>query len=458
MLPPGTTGNHAYYQSRNGAKFDTTVFTGLQYILKEYLAGQVVTQDKIDWQTKLAHNHLGPETNINPMWSHILARYGGRLPLHIKAIPEGTPVPVNNVLMTVENLDDFTAPLSTAIESLLTHVWYPSTVATLSRETFKVIKSYLLKTSDNLAGLKFMLHDFGYRSATCDEAASIGGFGHLVNGLGTDTVTAIEIAHDFYNTPLNEIAFSVPATEHSIMSAKGPAGEAEILEAFLRRYNKGIASGVADTFDYYRFVEHFVCNLFKDLILAREPDINGNCAFVTRPDSTTPKHPRPASLVVWTLETLWNTFKGHVNTKNYKVLDKHVRILWGDGITKEGIEEILTAAMVAGFSAENLVFGMGGGLLQKINRDTNRFAFKSAAQKRNGIWHNVFKYTLDASKRSFTKGRMKLIRVLTETGTEWQTVPIDEYANNEDQLVSVFNAGEITREWTLSDLRKNSAL
>lgn len=463
MLVPGTQRVHSYYQSRVGAQFNTTVFAGLQYILKEYLVGQVVTQEKIEFAAELNKAHLGANAPFNrPMWERIIRMFGGRLPLRIKAIPEGTPIPVDNVLMTVENLDDRTGPDSTAaltnaLETILSHVWYPSTVATLSRETFKLIKKYLVATEGNPNALPFMLHDFGYRSATCDEAAGVGGFGHLINGLGTDTVAALEIAHDYYGAPLNSIAYSVPATEHSVMTARGPNGEAVILDALLNKYPEGILSCVADSFNVYNFVEGYVCGQFKERILARKPDANGNCAFVIRPDSNTKIHPQPDQQVVWILERLWQNFGGTVTPKGFKVLDKHVRVLWGDGIDKSGIETILCSAMLAGFSAENLVFGMGGGLLQKINRDNQRFAFKCNAQKYDDTWNDVYKDTIDPSKRS-KRGRHKLIRAIGAHGTVWQTVPVDFYKDRQDELVTVFENGELLKNYSLADLRSNAAL
>lgn len=454
QLPDGTTHNFAYYCSRVGAKFPETTFVGLQYLLKEYLEGEVVTRDTIEWLNRLEHFHLGPSRK-NPMWLSIIQNCGGRLPLRIRAVPEGIPVPTGNVLMTVENLTDDTAPLATSVESLLTHVWYPSTVASLSRETFKVIKRFMEETHGNTLGYQFKLHDFGYRGVSSDESSAIGGFGHLVNGLGTDTLTAIEMAHDFYKAPLETIAFSVPATEHSIMTSQGKEGELNVTQEFMRKYPTGIISCVADSFDYYRFVEFYVGTQLRTEILNRKPDQNGNAVFVIRPDSVTDLHPTPEDLVEWTLWALWRDFSGTSSPRGYKVLNPRVRVLWGDGITLEGITKILQRAKDAGFSADNLVFGMGGGLLQKVNRDTQRFAFKSAAQKRNHLWHPVFKHTIDPSKRSFDRGRMKLIKV---EGEGWKTVAIDEYPQNEDQLFTVFDYGTITKEYNLSSLRTNAAL
>merc|ERR1712070_326689 len=111
--------------------------------------------------------------------------------IEIKAIPEGTPVPVKNVLFTMVNTDPKCYWLTNYLETLLVQVWYPMTVATNSREQKKIIKSYLEKTGCSIDGIGFKLHDFGYRGVSSVESAATGGAAHLVNFLGTDTLAAI---------------------------------------------------------------------------------------------------------------------------------------------------------------------------------------------------------------------------------------------------------------------------
>ncbi len=373
------------------------------------------------------------------------------MPIRIKAIPEGTPVGVSNVLMTVEN----TAPecfwLTNALESLLTHAWYPSTVATLSRETKKVFKKYLEKTGADQGGLSFMLHDFGYRGASSDESAEIGGAAHLINFLGTDTVPAIQLLAEYYRKEksFEGIAYSVAATEHSIMTSRGRAGEEQVVGDLLDAYPGGILSVVSDSYDIYNFVDNIVGKKFKERILTRDE----GARFVVRPDSITDEHTTPESEMVWILNSLWTHFGGSVNADGFKVLHPKVRTLWGDGIDKDGIEKILAAAAEAGFSAENLVFGMGGGLLQKVNRDVQRFAFKSSAQCCHGAWHDIYKSPKDASKVS-KKGKLKLTQ--RSDGT-YLTVPYSE-ANLEDKLVTVYENGALLVDYTLEEIRKSAAL
>jgi nicotinamide phosphoribosyltransferase len=440
---------YAYFEARKGAKYGNTVFFGLQYILKQYLVGVVVTQEKIDRAAALSKAHFGNDSFFNrAMWEHILHKHGGKLPVRIKAVPEGTPVTVNNIMMSVENTDPLCFSLTNFLESILTHVWYSSTVATLSREVKKMYKHWLSGTADSDAGIMFMLHDFGYRGVSSDESAAIGGAAHLINFLGTDTVPAMEMIVDYYhgNKDFTGIAYSVAATEHSIMTSKGQEGEYEIVDRLFEVYKRGILSCVADSYNYETFVVKMGTE-YKNRILERDG------VFVIRPDSVTPNNPTPEDLCVWTLNSLWETFGGTINTKGFKVINPKVRVLWGDGIEKDGVAKILNGAFQAGFSVENFAcFGMGGGLLQKVNRDTQRFAFKSSAQCRNGVWYDVYKKPLDESKAS-KKGKLKLI--INEAG-EYETVKQDEKPEYQDQLVTVFENGELIQDYTFEEIRANA--
>jgi nicotinamide phosphoribosyltransferase len=293
-----------------------------------------------------------------------------------------------------------------------------------------------------------MLHDFGYRGVSSDESADIGGAAHLVNFLGSDTVPSIQCVVDYYgaNKDYSGIAYSVAATEHSIMTALGKEGEVQVVANLLAEYPSGILSVVADSYNIYNFVDVFVGKTFKDEILKRDG------VFVVRPDSCDPTHPTPESLMVWIFESLWINFGGTVNSKGFKVINPKIRVLWGDGINKTGIEKILQSTKEAGFSIENIAaFGMGGGLLQKINRDTQRFAFKSSAQKRYGVWYDIQKQPKDTTKTS-KKGKLKLIHI----NGVYQTVSQD--ADGDDILQTVFENGRMVKEYSFDEIRARAAL
>lgn len=455
QYPHDTEGVYSYLESRAGATFPYTVFFGLQYVLKRYLEGEVVTGDDVAEAADLARSHFGRDDYFNQAgWARIVDEHGGRLPVRIKAVAEGTPVPTGNVLMTVENTDPECYWLTNAIESLLTHVWYPSTVATLSRSTKELIKHYLDKTAETSTTLSFMLHDFGYRGASSDETAAIGGAGHLVNFMGTDTVPAIELVNQYYGST-GVVGLSVAATEHSVMTARGESGEFDVVDQLLDEYPTGILSVVADSYDVYAFVRK-ICSTYRRRILDRDG------VFVVRPDSVTAAHPSPAALTRWIVYTLWQSFGGDQNSKGHIVLDPHVRVLWGDGIDPSGVRSILDEVTHGGFSAENLVFGMGGGLLQKIDRDTQRFAFKASAVKRGGLWHDVYKRPLDESKAS-KRGRLRLERrtdgeLRTQSAITAHALADGSVKYRPDLLETVFENGEIVKSYTFDQVRQNAVL
>ncbi len=450
QYPKDTQKVYSYFEARKGAEYPYTVFFGLQYLIKKYLVGRVVTQGDLDQAAQLALCHFGRTGVFNyEGWEHIVRHHDGHLPLRIKAVAEGTKVPVNNVMMTVENTCDKCFWLTNAVESLLTHVWYPSTVATLSHNTIQMIGGFLDETGDSRDGLPFMLHDFGYRGATSDEAAAIGGAGHLVNSLGTDTLPAMELAMKYYDADLTDLAFSVPATEHSVMTSLGRQGEFKIVDQLLEEYPEGILSVVADSYDIYNFVDE-LGTTFKERILARDGK------FVVRPDSITVQDSTPEDLVGTLLHKLGDYFGTTQNDKGFYLLNPKIGLLWGDGIDPEGIAKILVRAKNEGFSAENLVFGMGGGLLQKINRDTQRFAFKCSAQMRNSEWFDVCKEPLDATKTS-KQGRLAL-RYHKSVGY-FDTVALRSDSGDDspfDLLQTVFENGMLVRNMSFAEVRENA--
>lgn len=443
QYPRDTERVYSYFESRQGAMFPYTVFFGLQYILEQHLVGQVVTRRKLADADALARAHFGRDGLFNyEGWKYIAEEHNGHLPVRIKAVAEGSRIPTGHVLMTVENTDPKCFWLTNALETVLTQVWYPSTVATLSNNTIKMIEGFLEETGGDLAAALFILHDFGCRGATGMEAAALGGAGHLITSRGTDTLPAMRLAMDYYSADLNELAFSVPATEHSVMTSLGRAGEFQIVEQLLAEYPQGILSVVSDSYDVYGFVER-VGTEFHEQIMERDGK------FVFRPDSGDPVETMIKLSAM--LEALFGVTK---NDAGYKVFDPHVGLLWGDGIGPEGIAEILAACQVGGYAAENYVFGMGGGLLQKVNRDTQRFAFKCSAQMRGGEWHDVCKDPLDSSKIS-KKGRL----VLEHNKGQFYTAPLygeGKADGGKDLLKTVFENGVLMRDYTFAEVRANA--
>lgn len=448
MYPQGTENDYAYYEARNGSKYPSTVFFGLQYLLKKNFLGQVVTNEKIQEAKAICQGHFGNDTSFyDEGWNSILNKHNGRLPISIKAVPEGLDIPINNVLFTVENTGGpETAFLTTGVESLLSHIYYPITIATQTKDIKAALLPFYQKTCDNIDGLIFNPHDFGFRSYTSAEAANIGGLATLIFNYGTDTICSLKCAVDYYNADPKNIAYSVPASQHSCMTALGESGELSVLEDHLEKYPNGILSEVADSYDIYRFVTEYVCGKLKNKILAR------NGIFVVRPDSVTPFHTTKTAITLWVVENLYKGLGGSINSKGYKVINK-AKCLFGDGLAKQDMIDILDTLERNGYSADNIAtFGCGSGLIQKgINRDVCRFAFKSSAQKRGGIWHDVQKKPLDTTKIS-KSGRLKLIK---ENG-QYLTVGINDPRPN--KLVEVFRDGELLVDYSFDQIRKNAQI
>jgi nicotinamide phosphoribosyltransferase len=215
QYPPGTTGVYSYIESRGG-HYDKTLFFGLQAFIKEYLL-KPITQADIDEAAEVLAAHGEPFNREG--WQYILDQHKGYLPVVIKAVPEGSVVPVKNVLATIENTDPKCFWLTTWLETaLLRAIWYPTTVATQSWSIRQLILNFLEKTGDTTL-IDFKLHDFGARGVSSFESAGIGGAAHLVNFMGTDTLSGVLYARKYYGAGV--AGFSIPASEHSISTSFG---------------------------------------------------------------------------------------------------------------------------------------------------------------------------------------------------------------------------------------------
>lgn len=446
---------NSYGECRGGALHNEQVFVGLQ-ILLDQIQGRAITPKDVDEAAEYCKLHFGNEEAFNYFgWMDIATRLEGKLPVIIEAVPEGTVVGKSNVIIQIRNTDPKHKWLVGYLETMLSRIWYPIAVSTKSREVKKVIKEFWGLTSDqgeDAFGINFCLHDFGGRSCASYDAGGIGGMAHLVNFIGTDTVQALKFAREYYDADLTKLAFSVPASEHSIMTFKGREGEAEVFESLLDKYPTGILSVVSDSYNIYEFTST-IAERFKDKILARD----GKTVF--RPDSGD-----PVTVTIAVLENLGEVFGYTINSKGYKILNEKVGTLWGDGIDIDGIEMIKKAMMKAGWSAENIVFGMGGALLQKLNRDTEAWAFKACAQRPDigSEWLDVYKEPVDAGDGAqFTKKSKRGILSLIEDpgGDGYRTIRRDETPHGaKNILVKVFENGEILKRYTFDEVRANAAL
>jgi len=446
---PGTTQIYSYLESRGGM-FNETVFFGLQYFLKEYLQGPAFTQQDLDEADEFLHQVFGRDDVFDKSkFQYILDKYNGHLPIKIKAVAEGTAVPTGNVLMTIENTDPECYWLTNFLETLLMQVWYPCTVATLSSQIRKVVTQYYDETATDgaEAGIDFVLNDFGFRGVSSVESAKIGGAAHLLSFSGSDNLAGSGMAINYYDA-VKVYGLSVPATEHSICTLLGREGELEIFKHVLRTFPTGTIACVSDSFNIFKACEEYWGTELRDEILNRKGTL------VIRPDSGD-----PIMTLIKIFEILFNKFGFTVNAKGYKVLPPQLRVIQGDGVNYTEIQNMYKALKDNGISAENLVLGMGGALLQKVDRDTQKFALKCSSAVINGKEVAVEKSPTEMNAQgnitpSFKKskgGRLKLVKI----NGIFKTVNQQDKMEFADELQTVFENGAIINSLTFEQVRAN---
>lgn len=437
QYPPNTEKIFSYIESRGGV-YDKTVFFGLQAFIKEYLLTPVTVED-VEEAAEFFAAHGEPFNEQG--WLDLIAKHNGFLPIEIKAAPEGTVIPTSNVLVTVENTDPEFFWVTSYIETaLLRAIWYPTTVATVSWSIKQLIKQYLEETGD-VNGLNFKLHDFGARGVSSEESAALGGMAHLVNFMGSDTVSGVLAAKRYYNEPM--AGFSIPAAEHSSITSWGRDKEVDAYRNMVKQFGRAgsLLAVVSDSYDIYNACKLWGTELKQDVI-------DSGATVVIRPDSG-----HPATVVLKCVKTLEKYFGAILNDKGYKVLN-NVRVIQGDGINEESIKSILSSLKINGYSADNVAFGMGGALLQQINRDTQKFAMKCSAALINGEWVDVFKDPVTDSVKKSKKGRLELYSddgFTFITRSEWDN--IEGYVR---VLRPIFRNGKLLIDDTFAEVRSRA--
>jgi nicotinamide phosphoribosyltransferase len=440
QYPPGTTSMFSYIESRGG-DYKKTVFFGLQYYLKRYLSHRV-TVEEVEEAKEFFEDH-GEPFNYEG-WMYIAKELKGKLPVRIRAVPEGSVVPTSNVLVSIESTDPKVFWIVSWLETMLLRVWYPINVATRSHKIRQIILEALrISADDPEAEINFKLHDFGSRGVSSQESAAIGGAAHLVNFMGSDTVVGVRCANKFYNSKM--AAFSIPAMEHSSVTSWGKENEAEAYRNMINKTGKpgGLVACVSDSYNLWNACSHLWGEVLKEEV------IKSGATVVIRPDSG-----HPPTVVLRTAQLLEEKFGTVVNKRGYKVLNT-VRIIQGDGINEDSIQEILNNLLDHGYSASNIAFGMGGALLQQHNRDTLKFAMKCSHIYRTvhgeEVSVDVFKDPVTDHGKVSKAGRLDLIR---DMAGNWQTVVL---GSADKHLLSVMDTvyenGELVKEYSLDEIR-----
>lgn len=441
QYPPGTQTVFSYIEARGGM-FSHAVFFGLQAYLREYLSTPVTVAD-VDEAAALMALHGEPFNREG--WMRLIQVHGGMMPVRIRAVPEGSVIGVRNVLATIENTDPEFFWVTSFLETeLLRAIWYPTTVATLSAAAKSTLLRYLDATCDDAqAQIPFKLHDFGARGVSSLESAALGGMAHLVNFMGTDTISALVAARRYYDCDM--AGFSIPAAEHSTITGWGRDKEADAYRHMVEQFGKpgALFAVVSDSYDIFNACDKIWGTELKDLV------INSGGTLVVRPDSGD-----PAETVLKVTQILARRFGTTINAKGFMVLN-NVRIMQGDGVNLDSLRLCLSNLYHNGYSAENIAFGMGGGLLQQVNRDTMQWAMKCSAMQVNGEWRDVYKSPVGDANKASKKGRLTLVQ--DEQGAVQSQRTEAHGAGQTDLLKVVFENGEIMRTTSFEEVRRRAA-
>jgi len=435
QYPPGAQIVSSYIESRGG-KYESALFFGLQMFIKQYLTRPFCAED-IDEAEAILTAHGMPFNRDG--WEYILKTHHGYLPLEISAAPEGSVIPISNVLLQAHNTDPNCAWLTSYIETaLLRAIWYPTTIATRSMACRQIIAKAMLDTADTMEGLPFKLHDFGARGASSLETAAIGGAAHLLNFSGTDTLSGIMALRRYYGAEMP--GFSIPASEHSTMTCWGQENEAQAYANMLKQFSgkEKTVAVVSDSYNLWQAIEKLWGNELYDQV------INNGGTVVIRPDSGD-----PVDIVCQTIHRLMAKFGYRENSKGFYVLPDYIRVIQGDGVNPAMIESILAVMKMQRLSAENIAFGMGAELLQKVNRDTMKFAMKASAIRIDDQWRDVFKDPItDKGKRS-----KRGVLALTKTNGQYRTVRQDECPIADNLLRPVYRNGQLLIDESFEDIK-----
>jgi len=383
------------------AGIDHVVAFGFQAFVQRYLVDyfneHFFSRDMnevLSEYARIVKNCLG---DPNPDVSHLAYLHGlGYLPLLIKAVPEGTQVPLRVPMVTIENTDPHCFWLTNALESLFsTECWLPSTSATIAAEFRRRLDYWSTRTGGDPEFTAFQGHDFSMRGMSSVESGAASGAGHLISFSGTDSIPAILYLEKYYNanTDTELVGASVPATEHSVMCVSGRDEFASYKRLITEVYPSGIVSIVSDTWDLFAVLTDVLPRL-KDDIMNRDGKV------IVRPDSG-----NPADIVCGTkralsdgtpaekgvIELLWDLFGGTINDRGYKVLDPHIGAIYGDAINLDRLDDICARLAEKGFCTDAIVFGIGSFSYQYQTRDSFGFALKSTYAQVNGEEINIFK-------------------------------------------------------------------
>ena len=381
------------------------------------------------------------------------------LPITVKALPEGTLVPIKVPVLTIYNTHPDFYWVTNYLETILSNLlWKPMTSATIAHQYRKVLTKWQEKTDAEKSWfIDWQGHDFSMRGMDSIEAVISSGVAHLTSFMGSDSLPAIYGARKYYGAE-GPVAGSVNATEHSVMCAGGKEDEVETFRRLLETYPTGILSVVSDTWDLWK-----VCT--EHVVTLREEIMTRDGKLVIRPDSGDPvdilcgletsmlhEYSLEDPQYKGVIELLWDVFGGTVNEQGYKVLDPHIGAIYGDSITIDRADEICARLEAKGFASTNVVLGIGSFTYQYNTRDTFGFAMKATYVEVNGEAREIFKdpITDDGTKKSATG----LLSVHNGDGSYVLIDRTNWLGEDSGDLQVIYHNGQFKNTTTLDEIRK----
>jgi nicotinamide phosphoribosyltransferase len=462
--------NHYQPNSSHAVVFGLQAFAQ-SYLTEAWAPFFAADADEVcDLYEKALLAYLGPN-NIGS--DHIRALHTlGYLPLKIKALPEGTLALFGIATLTIENTHDAFFWLPNYIETALSaSIWHPATTATTSLEYRDLLEAWAIKTDPaGLAGVDFQAHDFSMRGQTSLESAAASAAGHLLNFLGTDTMSSFDFVDRFYPGDNGWVAASVPATEHSVMCVRGEQGELATFTAILDAFPTGIVSAVSDGYDLWKVITEVLPQL-KDRILARDGKL------VIRPDSGDPvdilcgekighweemsnygpvfiteKRAGLTPAEKGVVELLDDLFGHTVNEQGYKVLNSKIGVIYGDSITLARAKEIFERLEAKGYASTNVVLGIGSYTFQMTTRDALGSAVKATWALVDGLPVDIQKDPVTGSGKKSAKGRIVVFRNADGELGQYDEAT-EAQVENESLLETVWEDGRFLKLQSFADVR-----
>lgn len=345
------------------------------------------------------------------------------MPVHIRMLPEGSVVPIQTPVLTIQNVDGRFPWLVNYLETFISAVlWHPMTVATIANRYRCVFDGYAAVSGVSYDMPDFPAwqgHDFSLRGMPGIKAGRISGMAHLASFSGTDTCPSVGLIEKIYPKTGTLTAGSVPATEHSVMCCDGAEGEQYIYERLLTEvYPTGIVSIVADSYDFWSIITELLPKL-KDKIMLRDgklvirPDSGDPVLILTGDPQAETEHERKGLI-----QCLVEIFGYTENRAGFKVLHPKIGAIYGDSITLDRQEQILQRLIEKRYAVSCVVLGIGSFSYQYVTRDTFGFAMKATAvaeyvgegPDRKLVWRSIYKQPKTDSGKNSRRGRLAVIQ------------------------------------------------